>query len=148
MKLFELENKIHSLKQELGGNCEVDFDKITITLADGKHLEFTKDTKVVRSKGLREDYYEGCYYDMESKERTLGERMTLRDLLDCWWNSVRIAGNTCYRNAYYQDKEYELGDLDESDLDRIVRVADSYDYDFDGYPKVDAWFDDVKIKRR
>lgn len=139
MKLFELYNKLRSLNLEYG-NCDVDFDKLTITLSNGKPLVFTKDTKIVRTKGLREDYYNGCYHDLDNKTWTLGELMTLRELLDCWWNSVRIEGACCYRNAHYEDGEYELGDLDESDLDRLVRVAEDYDYDADGYPIVCAWF--------
>lgn len=140
MKLFELTEKLRSLMLEHGGNCEVDFDKIDIALPDNEHFEFTKDTKVVRTKGLREDYYAGCYYDMDTKECTLGEQMTLRELLDCWWNNVYIAGNCCYKNAYYQDGEYELDELKESDLDRVVEVAEDYNYDLDGYPIVDAKF--------
>lgn len=144
MKLMELENKIRSMRLEHGGNCEVGFDKIMIVLPDNKIKELTKDTKIVRTKGLREDYYEGCYYNMETKESTLGKLMTLRELLDCWWNSVRIDGNVCYKNAYYEDGEYELDDLEESDLDRVVRVSDVYDHDLDGYPIVDVWFVEPK----
>lgn len=140
MKLIELENKIRSMRLEHGKNCEVGFDKIMIVLPDGKLFELTKDTEVVRTQGLREDYYEGCYHNIDDKTWTLGEQMTLRELLDCWWNSVRIAGNSCYKNAYYEDSEYELGDLDESDLDRVVEVDDDYDYDADGYPIVYARF--------
>ena len=144
MKLIELENKIRSMRLEHGGNCEVEFDKIMITLPDGKPFELTKDTEVVRTKGLREDYYEGCYHNIDDKTWTLGEQLTLRELLDCWWNSVRIAGTCCYKNAYYEHGEYELGNLNESDLDRIVEVDDDYDYDGDGYPIVYARFVDVE----
>ena len=144
MKLIELENKIRSMRLEHGGNCEVEFDKILITLPNGKPFELTKDTEVIRTKGLREDYYKGCYFDIGSKDLSLGGQMTLRELLDCWWNSVHIEGNDCYKNAYYEDSEYELGDLDESDLDRVVKVAEDYTYDADGYPIVAASFVDEK----
>lgn len=144
MKLMELENKIRSMRLEHGGNCEVGFDKIMIILPDNKIFELTKNTKIVRTKGLREDYYKGCYYDMETKKYTLGERMKLRELLDCWWNAVHIAGNCCYKNAYYEDNEYELDDLEESDLDRVVEVAGDYVYDADGFPVAYAEFVDDK----
>lgn len=140
MKLIELENKIRSMRLEYGKNCEVEFDEITVTLPGGEPFELTKKTEVVRTKGLREDYYKGCYFDIGSKDLSLGERMTLRELLDCWWNSVRIEGNCCYKNAYYEDGEYELGNLDESDLDRIVKVDEDYNFDGDGYPIVYARF--------
>lgn len=140
MKLMELENKIRSMRLEHGGNCEVEFDKIMITLPNSKPFELTKDTEIVRTKGLREDYYKGCYYDMVTKESTLGGQMSLRELLDCWWNAVHIAGNCCYKNAYYEDGEYELGELDESDLDRLVKVAEEYSEDADGFPIISAYF--------
>lgn len=148
MKLFELTEKLRSLKLEHGGNCEVDFNKIDITLPDNKHFEFTKDTEVVRTKGLREDYYAGCYFDMsDDKMYHLGKFTTLRELLDCWWNSVQIGDHVCYKNAYYEDDEYELDGLDESALDRTVRVSDYYEYDGDNYPTVWAWFvDDEQVK--
>lgn len=74
------------------------------------------------------------------KLESLGQTMKLRDVLDLWWNSVRIDGHVCYKNAYEEDTEYELDGLTEADLDRFVDVSNEYDRDLDGYPIVYAWF--------
>jgi len=93
--------------------------------------------------GLRKDYFEHCYTLLTSaKKDSLGKVMKLRDLLDLWWNSVRIGDNICYKNSYEEDDEYELGNLTEADLDREVLVSYYWDVDGDGYPIVYAHFMD------
>ena len=109
-----------------------------------ENLEFgdveVEEVPKVKTKGLRDDYYQGCYYDLDTKTWTLGETMPLRKLLDCWWNSVNVDGNICYKNAYLEDAEYELDELKEEDLDKLVKVADEWDEDGDGYPTISAEF--------
>jgi len=93
--------------------------------------------------GLRKDYFEHGYVLLtDAKLDSLGKTMKLRDLLDLWWNSVRIDDNICYKNAYEEDKEYELDNLTEADLDREVLVSYYCDVDGDGYPIVYAYFTD------
>jgi len=93
--------------------------------------------------GLRKDYFEHCYTLLtDAKKDSLGKVMKLRDLLDLWWNSVRINDNICYKNSYEEDDEYELDDLTEADLDREVLVSYYWDVDGDGYPIVYAHFMD------
>ena len=66
--------------------------------------------------------------------------MKLRDVLDLWWNSVRIDGNICYKNAYAYAPEYELDGLNTDDLERLVEVEHRYMLDYDGFPIVYANF--------
>ena len=96
-----------------------------------------------KSMGYRKDYKNRVFEVLnEEKLDCIGaDDMTLRQVLDCWWNSVRIEGNICYKNAYEEDPEYELDRLTPKDLDRKVYV-DSWDTDEDGYPICYARFDD------
>lgn len=85
--------------------------------------------------GYRKGYKDRIFEVLnEAKLDCIGaDNMTLRQVLDLWWNSVRIKGNICYKNAYEEDPEYELGDLTEKDLGRKVYVK-GWDTDEDGYP--------------
>lgn len=95
--------------------------------------------------GLRKDYFKDCYILLtDAKKDSLGKIMKLRDLLDLWWNSVRIDGNICYKNSYEEDDKYELDNLAKTDLDRKVLVKNWWDEDGDGYPIVYASFIDEK----
>ena len=140
MKLSDLKKLVNDACSEYGANCEVDIDKLDIVFPDQTHKEISVETGVERTHGLRDDYYQGCYYDLDTKLWTLDEIMTLRELLDCWWNRVDIDGNACYKNAYLEDEEYSIGDLSTSDLDRLVKVSYEYNLDSDGYPIVSAEF--------
>ena len=142
MKLSDLKKLVNDACNEYGANCEVCVDKLDIIFPDQTHKEISVETGVERTHGLRDDYYQGCYYDLDTKLWTLDETMTLRELLDCWWNIVDIDGNACYKNAYLEDEEYSIGDLSTSDLDRLVKVSYEYDLDSDGYPIVSAEFID------
>jgi len=95
--------------------------------------------------GYRKDYKDRIFEVLnETKLDCIGtDDMTLRQVLDLWWNSVRIGDNICYKNAYEEDPEYELGDLTEKDLDRKVYVK-GWDTDEDGYPICFARFEDEK----
>lgn len=88
----------------------------------------------------RNGYYKGCYYDMDTKSKSLGETLTLKEVLDLWWNSVRVRTNggtkMCWKNAYTCDNAYELDGLSKSTLKKLVEVENYYDYDCDGYPIV------------
>lgn len=92
----------------------------------------------------RKGYYKGCYYDIEAKSWSCGETMTLKEVLDLWWNSVRIRNNKtielCYKTAYTCDEPYSLDTLPKSALKKLVKVDDEWDYDADGYPIVYAEF--------
>lgn len=142
MKLGDLKKLVNDACSEYGASCEVDIDKLDIIFPDQAHKEISVETGVKRTHGLRDDYYQGCYYDLEAKSWTIGEIMPLRKLLDCWWNRVDVEGNACYKNAYLEDEEYSIGELSNSDLDRLVKVSDEYDLDSDGYPTVSAEFID------
>ena len=142
MKLSDLKKLVNDACSEYGANCEVDIDKLDIIFPDQTHREISVETGVKRTHGLRDDYYQGCYYDLETKLWALGETMPLRELLDCWWNIVYVDDNACYKNAYLEDEEYSIGDLSTSDLDRLVKVSNEYDFDLDGYPTVSAEFID------
>lgn len=89
---------------------------------------------------LRKGYYKGCYFDMSEKEWTVNnDNITLKEALDCWWNSIRIDGNCVYKNAYTCDSIYELDNLKKSDLNRKIFI-NYWDYDGDGYPIAIARF--------
>lgn len=88
----------------------------------------------------RIDYYKGCYYDLEIKEWSIGNpNITLKEALDCWWNSIRIEGNICYKNAYTCDPIYELDGLTKKDLKRKIWIFNRGE-DSDGYPIAYAKF--------
>ena len=142
MKLSDLKKLVNDACNEYGANCEVCVDKLDIIFPDQTHKEISLETGVERAHGLRDDYYQGCYYELEPKLCTLGETMTLRELLDYWWNRVDIDGNACYKNAYLEDEEYFIDDLSTSDLDRLVKVSDEHDFDSDNFPIVSANFVD------
>lgn len=92
---------------------------------------------------LRKDYEPHIYeiITREKEDTIQNNDITLRQVLDAWWNSVRIDNNICYKNAYKEDGEYELGNLTEADLERKVFV-DFWDEDSDGYPICYAEFVD------
>ncbi len=91
---------------------------------------------------LRKGYYEGCYYDLSTKEWTINnDNITLKEALDCWWNSIRIDGNCVYKNAYTVDPIYELDTLTKKDLNRKILIKYS-DEDGDGYPIAIAKWND------
>lgn len=93
--------------------------------------------------GLRKDWIERGYEVINiPKLESLGKTMKLKDLLDMWWNSVRVNGHVCYKNAYEEDPEYELDGLTKADLNRLVEVSTEYMLDLDGYPVVYANFED------
>lgn len=84
---------------------------------------------------LRKDYFEGAYETLTAaKLKSIQQQgITLKSALDLWWNSVRIDDNICYKTAYVNEPVYELGNLSDADLDRLI-IIDHYDYDADGYP--------------
>lgn len=81
----------------------------------------------------------------EEKRRCLGEIMTIKDLLDLGWNSVRLRwkNDNIPTATLYKDHEdeYDLDDdihnpLQEKVLDVVVKVEEYYDEDSDGFPIV------------
>ena len=90
-----------------------------------------------------EDSYTDVNYE---KESSLGSDLTVKELLDMWWNSVRITGkNIDGRAVLYKqcdDGEYELDKENqpygEQILNMIVHTDEIYDADEDGYPIVFA----------
>lgn len=81
----------------------------------------------------------------EEKRRCLGETMTIKDLLDLGWNSVRLRwkDENIPTAILYKDHEgeYSLDDkihnpLQEKVLDVVVKVDECYDEDSDGFPIV------------
>lgn len=93
-------------------------------------------------------YYRYCFKVMsDEKDDSLGATMTLRELLDCWWNCVHTDKGSCWKDAYYNKdgSMYTLnGSLTEKDLDKEVEVADEWDEDGDGYPIVSCKFVESK----
>ena len=94
----------------------------------------------------RKGFYKGCYYDMDEKLWTVNNPdITLKEALDCWWNSIRIEkndnDNCVYKNAYTCDPIYELDNLSKKDLNRNILI-DHWDEDADGYPIAFAKFID------
>ena len=71
-----------------------------------------------------------------AKWNSLGKTMTLKDALDCWWNSIRVRTSKgilcCYK---CHDNTYEHDGIR---LDRIITLDNEYDEDADGYPIVFA----------
>lgn len=98
----------------------------------------------------RKGYYEHCFEVISTKSWTLGETITLKALLDEWWNEVIIdnpktgAMMFCYKNAYTCDPAYEDGGtgkaLTRTLLNKQVKVAKDWEEDADGYPIVYARF--------
>ncbi len=96
----------------------------------------------------REGWYDGVQEDINKKKRqSLGKTLTLKSLLDCWWNSVRLNGNIIFKNTYTCDPEYAMYGADcgqydiSSDKDllySLVETDDYCDFDSDGYPIVFA----------
>lgn len=94
----------------------------------------------------RKGYYKGCFTDIDSKIWVLGEVLTLKEVLDQWWNSVRCydievgeRNLCCYKTAYTCDPAYvdfEGNPVSKKLLKTYVRVDDEYDEDSDGYPIV------------
>ena len=81
----------------------------------------------------------------EGKKKCLGETMTVKDLLDLGWNSVRLrwANDNIPTALLYKDcdDEYCLDDethnpLQEKALNVVVKVEDHYEEDTDGFPIV------------
>lgn len=90
----------------------------------------------------RKGYYRGCYYDLSSKEWTINNpNITLKEALDCWWNSIRIEGHCVYKNTYTNDPIYELDGLSNKDLKRKIFI-EYRDEDADGYPIAIARWND------
>lgn len=90
-------------------------------------------------------YENNPYIDMSSeKENTINKEIKLKDLLDVWWNSVRIVINGKVAILYKECRtgDYEL-DLDnnpygEKILDAMVHTKSYWDEDGDGYPIIYA----------
>ena len=84
-------------------------------------------------------------YDVITLEKrsSLGAILTVQELLDMWWNSVRIRWvdenvptALCYKdiNGTYSIDDYEHNPQDVDVLHMKVQVEDHFDYDADGYP--------------
>lgn len=100
---------------------------------------------------VRKDYpRRGFEIVSAEKLDSLGETMKLKELLDCWWNSVRIEENgktmSFWKNSYEEDPEYTIcQDCEQTEapkeyLERLVEVDDEWHFDLDGYPVVNATF--------
>ena len=81
----------------------------------------------------------------EEKRKCFGKTMTVKELLDLGWNSIRLrwVNDNIPTALLYKDcdDEYCLDDeihnpLQEKVLDVVVKVADCYDEDVDGFPIV------------
>lgn len=94
-----------------------------------------------------------CYMEMTpEKFDSLGQTMKLKDLLDLWWNSVRVRVYEVNKPKLYtdlvayktKDCEYYLDgqniekDLGEDILNMLVEVDDEYTEDGDWFPIVYA----------
>jgi len=82
----------------------------------------------------------------DEKENSIDTDITVKELLDMWWNSVRIKGGKIKGTAILykdcKDGSYEL-DKDnnpygEAILDMVVHTKDEWDDDGDGYPIIYA----------
>ena len=87
-------------------------------------------------------------YEIMTQDKlwTLDCEITIKELLDVWWNSVRLRFNDGKMALLYKccDNSYELDDdesnpLGEKVLDLKVRTSDYWDYDGDGYPIIYAY---------
>lgn len=94
-------------------------------------------------------------YITKEKRESLGQILTVRELCDMWWNSVRIRWNNedtptaliykdCYDNSYSID-DLEHNPLGENVLDLKVQVDDHYEEDADGYPII--FVDEIKEEK-
>lgn len=89
----------------------------------------------------RAGYYKGCYRDLDEKDWGTDD-YTLKEVLDMWWNSVRIkldGGDIycCYKTAYTCDPAYvdfSGNEVPKDLLKKRVSLSDCYDDDADGYP--------------
>lgn len=94
-----------------------------------------------------------CYMEMTpEKFDSLGQTMKLKDLLDLWWNSVRVrvyevnkpklyTDLVAYKTKdckYYLDGQNIEKDLGEDILNMLVEVDDEYTEDGDWFPIVYA----------
>lgn len=80
------------------------------------------------------------------KEESLDKDITVRELLDMWWNSVRVSGDDIedeillYKDS--KDGSYELDEehnpYGEKILDMVVHTNDEWSEDADGYPIIYA----------
>lgn len=87
------------------------------------------------------------YIDVtEEKEDSLNSNITVRELLDMWWNSVRVSGGKikgvallykdCYDGSYELDKD--RNPYGEDILDMMVHTSDEWRDDGDGFPIIYA----------
>lgn len=93
-----------------------------------------------------------CYMEMsQEKWDSLGQTVKLKDLLDIWWNSVRVRVYEVNRPKLYTEimayktesgkYRFDGMTIDESTadiLDMLVEVDDEYMEDGDGFPIVYA----------
>lgn len=98
------------------------------------------------------DSRSSCYMEMtEAKYNSLGQTMKLKDLLDLWWNSVRVrvyevnhpklyteiiaykteSGKYCFDEMIIDESTADI-------LDMLVEVDDEYTEDGDWFPIVYA----------
>lgn len=99
------------------------------------------------------DSRSSCYMEMtEAKYDSLGQTMKLKDLLDLWWNSVRvrvyevnnpklyteIVAFKTESGKYYFDGATIGESVDAAVLDMLVEVDDEYTEDGDWFPIVYA----------
>lgn len=86
------------------------------------------------------------------KEESLDKDITVKELLDMWWNSVRVSGDDIedeillYKDS--KDGSYELDEehnpYGEKILDMVVHTNDEWSEDADGYPIIYAELVDGK----
>lgn len=94
------------------------------------------------SKGKKDSYTEMS----SEKWKSLDSDVKVKDLLDMWWNSVRIKGNgikgeallykDCHDGSYELDEEHNSHG--EDILNMTVHTHSEYDEDGDGYPIIYA----------
>ncbi len=94
------------------------------------------------SKGKKDSYTEMS----NEKWNSLDSDVKVKDLLDMWWNSVRIKGNgikgeallykDCHDGSYELDEEHNSHG--EDILNMTVHTHSEYDEDGDGYPIIYA----------
>ena len=91
------------------------------------------------------------YTEMTSeKEYSLDSDISVKELLDMWWNSVRIRGGeikgTALLYKHCQDGSYELDEdrnpYGENILSMVVHTAREWNDDGDGYPIIYAYVED------
>lgn len=102
------------------------------------------------SKGKKDSYTEMSV----EKWKSLDSDVKVKDLLDMWWNSVRIKGKgikgeallykDCHDGSYELDEEHNSHG--EDILNMTVHTHSEYDEDADGYPIIHAKLLSKEIK--